>query len=64
LTRAVLPPLVIPPPLLRVPVATGSPPPIPRHLKVPVKFDVPSPSEKQKQINLYDVKEKKKQQGY
>jgi hypothetical protein len=58
LTRAVLPPLVIPPPLLRVPVATGSPPPIPRHLKVPVKYDVPTPSEKQKQIELYNIRKK------
>jgi hypothetical protein len=33
LTRAIFPPLVIPPPLLRVPVVTGAPPPIPRHLK-------------------------------
>jgi hypothetical protein len=58
LTRAILPPMVIPPPLLRVPVATGAPPPIPRHLKVPVKFDVPTPSEKQKQIELYNIKKK------
>jgi hypothetical protein len=58
LTRAILPPLVIPPPLLRVPVATGSPPPIPKHLKVPVKFDVPALSNKQKQIELYNVRKK------
>jgi hypothetical protein len=58
LTRAVLPPLVVPPPLLRVPVATGSPPPIPRHLKIPVKFDVPNPSKKQKQVEFYNIREK------
>jgi hypothetical protein len=59
LTRAILPPLVIPPPLLRVPVSTGSPPPIPRHLKIPVKFDMPTPSKNQKQIELYNIQEKK-----
>jgi hypothetical protein len=59
LTCAVVPPLVIPPPLLRLPVATGSPPPIPRHLKIPVRFDVPTLSEKQNQIELYSIKEKK-----
>jgi hypothetical protein len=58
LTRAILPPLVIPPPLLRIPVTTGSPPPIPRHLKIPVKFDAPTPSKKQKQIELYKIREK------
>jgi hypothetical protein len=58
LTQAILPPLVIPPPLLRVPVATGSPPPIPRHLKIPVKFDVPTPSKKQNQVELYNVRKK------
>jgi hypothetical protein len=58
LTRAILPPLVIPPPLLRVPVSTGAPPPIPRHLKIPVKFDTPTPSKKQNRIELYDIREK------
>jgi hypothetical protein len=58
LTRAILPPLVIPPPLLRVPVATGSPPPIPRQLKIPVKFDTPAPSKKQNQTELYNIREK------
>jgi hypothetical protein len=58
LTRAVLPPLVIPPPLLRVPIATGSPPPIPRHLKVPVKFDTPNSFKKEKHIELYSLGEK------
>jgi hypothetical protein len=58
LTRAILPPLVIPPPLLKIPVATGAPPPIPRHLKLPVKFDAPPLSEKQKQIELYNIREK------
>jgi hypothetical protein len=58
LTRAVLPPLVIPPPLLKVPVATGAPPPIPKHLKVPVKFDTPTPSKKQKQIEFYNIVKK------
>jgi hypothetical protein len=58
LTRAVLPPLVIPPPLLQVPVMSGSPPPIPKHLKIPVKFDTPTLSEKQKQIELYDIRKK------
>jgi hypothetical protein len=56
LTRAILPPLVIPPPLLKVPVATGAPPPIPKHLKIPVKFDTPTPSKKQKQIELYNIR--------
>jgi hypothetical protein len=59
LTRAVLPPLVIPPPLLRVPVATGAFPPIPRHLKIPERLDVPSPSNEQKQIELYHIREEK-----
>jgi hypothetical protein len=59
LTRAILPPLVIPPPLLRVPVTTGSPPPVPKRLKVPVKFDSPPLSEKQKQTELYNIQEKK-----
>jgi hypothetical protein len=58
LTRAVLPPLVIPPPLLRVPAATGAPPPIPRRLKIPVKFDVPAPSQRQKKIELYNISKK------
>jgi hypothetical protein len=58
LTRAVLPPLVIPPPLLKVPVVTGTPPPIPKHLKIPVKFDTPAPSEKQKQAELYNIRKK------
>jgi hypothetical protein len=58
LTRAISPPLVIPPPLLRVPVATGSPPPIPRHLKIPVKFDVRTPLKKQKQTDMkFDISE-------
>jgi hypothetical protein len=59
LTRAISPPLVIPPPLLRIPVATGSPPPIPRRLKIPMKFDAPISSEKQKQTELYNIREKK-----
>jgi hypothetical protein len=58
LTRTILPPLVIPPPLLRVPVATGALPPIPRQLTIPVKFDVPISSEKQKQIELYNIRKK------
>jgi hypothetical protein len=58
LTRAILPPLVVPPPLLRVPVATGSPPPIPRNLKIPIKLNVPNPSKKQNQIELYNVEKK------
>jgi hypothetical protein len=58
LTRAILPPLVIPPPLLKVPVATGAPPPIPRQLKIPVKFDTPTPSKRQKQIELYNIRKK------
>jgi hypothetical protein len=58
LTRAVLPPVVIPPPLLRVPVATGSPPPIPRHLKVPVKLGTSASSKNQKQIDIYNVERK------
>jgi hypothetical protein len=37
---------------------TGAPPPIPRHLKAPVKFDAPASSKKQKQIELYDIKKK------
>jgi hypothetical protein len=59
LTRAVLPPVVIPPPLLRTPVATGSPPPFPRSLKVPVKFDSLPLSGSQKQTELYNIREKK-----
>jgi hypothetical protein len=59
LTRAVLPPIVIPPPLLRIPVATGTPQPIPRRLKVPVKYNSPNPSERQKQIEFYNIREKK-----
>jgi hypothetical protein len=59
LTRAIMPPLVVPPPLLRIPVATGTPPPIPRRLKIPVRLDTPRPSGKQKQIELYNVREKK-----
>jgi hypothetical protein len=58
LTRAILPPLVIPPPLLRVPVATGSPPPVPRHLKTPIQFDTPTPSKSQKEIELYSIGKK------
>jgi hypothetical protein len=58
LTRAVVPPLVIPPPLLRVPVVTGSPPPVPGHLKIPVKFDTPASSETQREIELYSIGEK------
>jgi hypothetical protein len=58
LTRTILPPLVIPPPLLRVPVATGAPSPIPRHLKIPVKFNTPTSSKMQKQIEFYKVREK------
>jgi hypothetical protein len=54
LTRAVLPPLVIPPPLLRIPVLTGSPPPISRHLKVPIKFDTNSTKE-QNRVELYSI---------
>ena len=45
LTRAVLPPLVVPPPLLKVPIPTGAPPPIPHHITSP--------------INLYRVSEKR-----
>jgi hypothetical protein len=56
LTRAVLPPLVIPPPLLRIPVATGSPPPIPRHLKIPIRLNTPTSSKRQKKIELYNVR--------
>jgi hypothetical protein len=58
LTRAVVPPLVIPPPLLRVPVAAGSPPPLPKHLKTPVKFDTPASSETQREVGLYSIGEK------
>jgi hypothetical protein len=58
LTRAILPPLVVPPPLLRIPVATGSPPPIPMRLKTPIKFDTPAPSKEQKQIEFYSIKER------
>jgi hypothetical protein len=43
LTRAIIPPLVIPPPLLRIPVATGVLPPIPRHLEIPIHFGNLSP---------------------
>jgi hypothetical protein len=59
LTRAISPPLVIPPPLLRIPVVTGSPPPIPRHLRIPVKFSSPDYSRTKEYIKIYDVKEKK-----
>jgi hypothetical protein len=58
LTRAVLPPLVIPPPLLRVPVATGFLPPIPRHLKLSEIFGTPPPLEKQERTELYGIHKK------
>jgi hypothetical protein len=55
LTRAIIPPLVIPPPLLRIPVATGSPPPIPRHLKIPVKLGSPAFSEEIRKVSVDTV---------
>jgi hypothetical protein len=58
LTRAVMPPVVIPPPLLRVPVATGSLPPIPRHLQILVDFNVIASSKKERRIELYDIGKK------
>jgi hypothetical protein len=60
LTRAVMPPVVIPPPLLRVPVATGSPPPIPQWRLNRERLTAVNPSETSRQINLYDVLRKKR----
>jgi hypothetical protein len=58
LTRAILPPVVIPPPLLKVSAATGVPPPIPKHLKIPVKFGAPASSKNRKQTELFSIGKK------
>jgi hypothetical protein len=58
LTRAILPPLVVPPPLLQISVLTGSPPPIPKYLKFPMEFNAITPKKDQKKIELYNIGKK------